>query len=319
MILLFGTARSGTTWLAKLFDSHPDTFYLHEPDISDRGTDLIPFWFENAPTREETDRAAQYLARLSLVRNLRTTGQGPFFKKSYRGEAAEISRRAMILGAKALERVGPSKLSPKLPIPDLISRHSKPKETVIKTVSALGRAGALLDRAPQDVSPMLLLRHPCAFVHSMLRGEKIGVMPPISIPKSVAATRSARRLGFDVDALAQLSKPSQLAWMWLIANAEAYAPIANRNGIIVRYEDLAGDPLRQASSLFEKLGLGWPDEVATFLKASTSASRQGGYYSIFRDPARASGQWREELDSKAIADVAAVACRDPIGAQFFSN
>lgn len=29
-ILLFGLPRSGTTWLGKLFDSHPDTLYRHE-------------------------------------------------------------------------------------------------------------------------------------------------------------------------------------------------------------------------------------------------------------------------------------------------
>ena len=32
LILLFGMPRSGTTWIGKIFDSHQDTFYLHEPD-----------------------------------------------------------------------------------------------------------------------------------------------------------------------------------------------------------------------------------------------------------------------------------------------
>src|SRR6185312_4530492 len=31
-ILIFGLPRSGTTWIGKLFDSHPDTLYRHEPD-----------------------------------------------------------------------------------------------------------------------------------------------------------------------------------------------------------------------------------------------------------------------------------------------
>ena len=31
-ILIVGAPRSGTTWLAKIFDSHPATLYRHEPD-----------------------------------------------------------------------------------------------------------------------------------------------------------------------------------------------------------------------------------------------------------------------------------------------
>ena len=31
-ILILGAPRSGTTWLAKIIDSHPDVLYRHEPD-----------------------------------------------------------------------------------------------------------------------------------------------------------------------------------------------------------------------------------------------------------------------------------------------
>jgi hypothetical protein len=32
LILILGLPRSGTSWLGKVFDSHPDVAYLHEPD-----------------------------------------------------------------------------------------------------------------------------------------------------------------------------------------------------------------------------------------------------------------------------------------------
>jgi hypothetical protein len=32
LILLFGLPRSGTSWVGKIFDSHPSTIYRHEPD-----------------------------------------------------------------------------------------------------------------------------------------------------------------------------------------------------------------------------------------------------------------------------------------------
>ena len=39
-LLLFGMPRSGTTWLGKIFDSHPRVLYRHEPDTWQRLTDV---------------------------------------------------------------------------------------------------------------------------------------------------------------------------------------------------------------------------------------------------------------------------------------
>ena len=42
-ILVLGYPRSGTTWLAKIFDSHPDILYRHEPDeLSPARPDMAP-------------------------------------------------------------------------------------------------------------------------------------------------------------------------------------------------------------------------------------------------------------------------------------
>ena len=41
-VFIVGTARSGTTFLAKLLDSHPDVLYRHEPDSVLVNTE-IPF------------------------------------------------------------------------------------------------------------------------------------------------------------------------------------------------------------------------------------------------------------------------------------
>lgn len=50
ILLIFGIPRSGTTWLGKLFDSHPDIVYLHEPDSQFR-TNNVPLLVKGKQVR----------------------------------------------------------------------------------------------------------------------------------------------------------------------------------------------------------------------------------------------------------------------------
>ncbi len=82
-VFIIGGARSGTTILAKLLDSHPDVLYRHEPDSILVNTE-IPF----LPRREELETylapARHYLDALRHVRATKVSGQRPVFDKTYR-------------------------------------------------------------------------------------------------------------------------------------------------------------------------------------------------------------------------------------------
>ena len=314
MIYIFSSPRSGSTWLGKIFDSHPDVLYLHEPEIADRGLDLLPFWFEAEPTRAQIDAARTYLARLVRGRTPRTTGTRPFFRKHYRGGGAEVSRRALVYLAKGSERVGFLRYTNKIRIPDL-SGHKKPLTTVIKSVSALGRAEALIGAADGAIKPILLIRHPCGYISSMMRGDKMGVMTPAPPLGRLLYTRSARRLGADDAKLAYADDIDKLAWTWLLTNAEAYPVIQTAGGFTIVYEDLASDALEGSKRLFNQMGLSWAPETEAFLRKS--AESEGGYYSVFRNPAKAVNRWRTELGDGTIARVRAIVARDPVGQIFF--
>ncbi len=227
-----------------------------------------------------------------------------------------MARRAMIYGSKALERVGLSDFANRVQIPDLLAAAVLPPEIVIKTVSALGRAEVMLEAWGEKVSPILLIRHPCAFVHSMLRGEKMGVMPLTRVTDAVAATRAAKRLGLDLKALEQTDKVSHLAWSWLIANAEAQPAVLRNKGIVVRYEDLVQDPFARTLALFQRLGLAWPDQATSFLRDSRKGGN--GYYSVYREAAQ-TPRWHRELSAKTIGQIERIVVRDPIGSQFIDT
>ena len=312
MIFIFSSPRSGSTWLAKAFDSHPATLYLHEPDIVERGHDLLPNWFYREAS-EWKDQARQYLLRLSENRNLRTVGTRPFFRKAYRGDIANGLRTGLIYAGKALEKAGATRLSERLKIPDLAGGTPR---LVIKSVSALGRIEALL-ASGVAISPVLLLRHPCAYVNSYLQGNRLGVMQPPRPLGALLDTRSAQRLNAKSAVREDSDVVERLAWEWLVANSEAHQAIAQAGGIILRYEDLAADPQAVLRSLFSKLGLDWSDATARFLESSSSGD--GSYYSLARDPAVAANKWKSKMDSQHIEKVRAIVSRDALGQQYFPD
>jgi hypothetical protein len=312
MIFIFSSPRSGSTWLAKAFDSHPDTLYLHEPDIVDRGNDLLPHWFEG-DAAGHADKAGQYLSRLSQNRNLRTLGTRPFFPKSYRSTIAFGIRNGLIYVGKGLEKAGLTGISDRIAIPDMARAGFSPK-LVLKSVSALGRIDALVKSAV-PISPVLLLRNPCAYVHSYLRGNRMGVMRAPGALGLLLKTRSARRLNVGA-ALDKTGDPvERLAWEWLLANCEASEAIARAGGIVVKYEDVATSPEKELRSLFSKLGLDWSPHTTEFLKTSTGG--EGSYYSLSRDPMVAISRWKQEMPEAHIALVQDIVGRDPVGRQYF--
>src|SRR5262249_20243553 len=152
MIHIFSAARSGSTWLGKIFDSRPDVLYLHEPEIADRGLGLLPFWFENAPTPEQVEAGRRYFPRLIRARSARATGTRPFFAKSYRKPLNEYARRGLIYLAKGSERVGLARFSDRIYIPDLA--YAPPPVIVAKSVSALGRAEVLIKASDGAMKPI---------------------------------------------------------------------------------------------------------------------------------------------------------------------
>lgn len=312
MIFIFSSPRSGSTWIAKAFDSHPDTIYLHEPDIIDRGYDLLPHWFDG-DAGEYQDRARQYLERLARNRSLRTVGTRPFFPKNYRGATARGIRTGLIYAGKGLEKAGITSLSDHMAIPDVKRLGTHPR-IVIKSVSALGRVEALT-QSGKAISPVLLLRNPCAYVHSYLRGNRMGVMRAPPRLGRLLHTRSALRLDADASADGTDDWVTRLAWEWLLANCEARAAVDRAGGAIVRYEDVAAAPEPSLRSLFAALNLDWSEQTTDFLKIS--AASEGSYYSLARNPMIAANKWKTEMASDQIEKVRKIVCQDPLGEQYF--
>lgn len=317
MILLVGSPRSGTTWLAKIFDSHPRVLYRHEPDTVDRGREL-PIYCEGEDIERNLDAARAYLDRLVRVRNTKSTGSLPIFPKTYLAGPRLAVRKAMIVAAKAGERlplVGDG--FRQLDLPDMVDLGRPDIEVAIKSIFALGRVRLFL-RARPDARAIVIVRHPCGHVSSVLRGiarNKFDDSKPATEARGIyddlAKTGPAKRRGLSGDDFMAMTPEARLTWRWAIPNELAMAAAEDAGAAlrVVRYEDVCRAPEQQARELLDFAGLDWHEQTAKFIGASTAGSDGNeSYYQLFRDPLQAAMKWQQELSAEqqdAILKVAA--------------
>jgi hypothetical protein len=107
-ILILGSPRSGTTWLAKIFDSHPDILYRHEPD------ELTP----PTPGLNPTEQLRAWLRQ----RGKSVAAKRPYFRKSWRPATLDHTR-VVIAATLALAHRLPvlSRSAERVGIPDLVA------------------------------------------------------------------------------------------------------------------------------------------------------------------------------------------------------
>lgn len=301
-LMIIGMPRSGTSWLGALFDSHPRTVYLHEPDTIDPGPEL-PHLFPNDDWREYCGVARDYIDRLVKQRSLRAVYKHPLFAKDYRSEAARIGRGALIVGLRALNRPSRrlAKRMRRWQIPDL-GRTSKSQMTVLKSVEALGRLPAIAN-GMHDMRVIHLIRHPAGYVSSQMRGRELGKFTSHRILPRQFSLEPSRRRGMSGAEAAKLPDFERLAWSWMLMNEWALEETRSMPNVrTVIYDDVAANPIDETRALFDWAGLDWSHSTERFLGGNLSANgNANGFYSVDRNPAASANAWRQRL-SPAVID-----------------
>jgi hypothetical protein len=308
LILLMGMPRSGTTWLGKIFDSHADTLYRHEPDSVQAIRGVPPI--ADVASAEQYRRAIiEFVDALPGIRFTKVTTTLPVFRKSYDSRIQFLARRVNVFASKLAGRV-----LGELPVAERTDyRRIVDLPVVWKSIESTGRLGVLC-RAIERCRAVLILRHPCGYIASVFRGE---AQRKFNDPGTLAhenygmfekllATPQARSHGLSLDAIKCMHPVERLAWRWVIYNEKAMDDIAGlSNCSHIRYEDLCRDPLAQARRLFDFAGLSWNAQTEAFIGRST-ASEHDSYYSIFKNPLKSAYKWRSQLAAEDIARVLAV-------------
>jgi hypothetical protein len=294
-ILVVGAPRSGTTWLAKVLDSHPDTVYRHEPD-------------EVVPAGGSIEANVAIWLR---QRDARTVGKRPFFPKSWQAAPARWVRSGLIYAGAAASSVG----FPAWPIPDLGAIAQA--RVVLKSVRLSTGIGEFAGAYPEGRA-LLILRHPCGQVASVMRGAGEGAFDlaeaGTDMPyDEVSAIAFAARHGMAEAEFQRQPDAAKYAWSWREFNETAVASIAGRsNAHVIVYEDLCTRPTDEARAVLIFAGLPWHRQTETFLSHSTSYDGPAGFYAVVRNSRAAAERWRVDMAPQDQNAVRAVVCGSPV-------
>ena len=306
-ILVFGLPRSGTTWLGKLFDSHPDTLYRHEPDSRHPFNDLPRFISIDA-----VDAYRETV--LGFVNDLPANGapdvsaSKPVFRKGYYSPWQWHLLRLTAGSTKLIRQI-----APRFPLFGMPSVRDYPALRVVwKSVVSLGRLGVTA-RILNNATVFFLIRNPCGYIASILRGQDLGKFnvqvqssEHFKVFEDLLECRPARLRSLTMEKIRALSTVERLAWRWVLFNEQCMEDLRDlSNAYVVRYEDLANSPQRTLQRLFESAGLGWHGQTEEYLLRSTR-KHTTGYYNLVKDPGLSATSWRHELSTDDIARIASI-------------
>lgn len=314
MILILGGARSGTTFLAKLFDSHPQVLYRHEPDSIVRNSS-IPYLPEVRDVEIFRDQARAYLQALLEARSPKVVGHLPVFRKAYHSEVRQLLHQALAVAGKFAARMPVRNMERRIAIPDLIdSRPRLPVVPVIKSVDSLCRA-ALFAAAYPEARILHILRHPCGVISSKARGFRDGVLGRGVYLDSLFALEATAGYGLSRADMEARSYEEQEAFQWMVQNDKVFREMKDKSGYrLIRYEDLCLDTAAVITDLFAFTGLSENSQTAGFIRALENR-RDGevSYYSVMRSPKQALYKWQHELDPEQVKRIMAMVSRSEIG------
>lgn len=291
-LFVFGSGRSGTTLLAKLIDSSPEVFYLHEPDKL-RPNDKIPFLPEPEDYARYAPEAAQYLDQLFSERLPFVVGKRPLFPKSYR---TSLQTRLFSVLLVSLGLAEKARIS--LPVPELTSRNQRCE--ALKSVTSVCRV-PLFSNADPGMRFIHIVRHPGAVVASLLNGVEQGVMVRNDFFDNAARMSNAGSLGVAPDEVREAGFALRSAYVWMAQNDKTFGEMADSpNYLVVSYEDLCVNMTERLAEICAFAGIDYDTQMSEFVAAMNGADESAGYFSVMRNPVGRISSWEQGVDAETI-------------------
>jgi hypothetical protein len=289
LIFILGTQRSGTTWLANIFDSHPGCLHFYEPFAPAYG--LFPYfphevtWLE-PPAEALAARLRHDLPRLVDVRSrlfdpVRASRRQFTFEAHLMGTIQRMCRRAHLpvpgfasqFNLVHLNRLGQHPFA-------WFAKHAHIDAVAIKEVRLYFKAAFLAEAFPQ-AKFVHVVRHPAGVVNSMnsylKKGRLVEIRDNIGrFADTVGAQPRFAPYGPLLSRARAGTLPEKLATYWRVANetlAETLCGMRGRAYPLV-YEELATDPLGKVAEMFAWCGLPMPATTEAYVRESSTSKTE---------------------------------------------
>jgi hypothetical protein len=249
-IFITGAHRSGTTWTGKTIGQSPQVFYLHEPfnkDYYEPGR--CPLYFDTPFRYITQDNAADYYPSLKKTIELQYSwGSALKSIKQFR-ELAPIGQLGM----------------------RFLYGRLRQQQPLIKDPFALFSTEWLVEQF--DMTPIILIRHPAAFVGSVKRFSWVSPVD-ILMQQPLLVRDYLHPLQDEVAQFLSTERTivELAAQFWRIANyvVDIYRQ-RHPDWLFVRHEDLSRSSLEGFNKIFNYLSLPYTDDIQASIKSYTSA------------------------------------------------
>lgn len=307
-----GMPRSGTTWIAKMIDSHPDIIYNHEPD-SVSPLKNTPIFCEGMNTTHQQE--VKSLIGLMPISDEKCLGKRPFFRKNYRNAFFEVGHRLSILASKAFKINSIASQS------DYVT--SENACLMFKSIESTGRIKLFLDSVPK-IKILLIVR--CVFgqINSVIKGSSGSEFLDNNYKFSEQELSTlfqvhGHRNKMTFEQILSLSAIEQLAYKWLVTNEKAFeeAQAEPSKVKVISYDELCEQPLAGAKSIFSFFNLSFHQQSHNFIIEST-ASHDESFYSVNKNPKRAKSAWQKNITDEQVAAINSIIAGSRV-AQFVNS